>query len=368
MSTRGRVRARFVALAVGLVISVVVAVGVGVPVAAQQNQQQQQQKAPKLDKNQLQDAQALTAALDAAQAGQPPQSDFAAAIERYHFFKTSVGETYVPFTVTVDQKALTDPAVALMIRVVNKNAKPAAGSEPGKNPGLAPAAYQDLQFFALKPPVPPTAGQAQATDALSQSRFSRAFQVPGGEYDVYLGLRERNPADKKKPMLTVCKQTISVPDFNGTELQTSSVMVSDKIGAVAKVLTPQERRENPYVIGPIEINQKIGTEFAKTDELNVYFQIYNPALDAAKKPDVLVEVEFSMKQPDGTDKRIAKSEPQVINATTLNPEFDITKHQLVGGSAWPLTTFKPGKYRIDIKITDKLSGKILTRTADFSVS
>ncbi len=361
MSTRGRVRASSVAFTFGFVIALFVCGSASA---------QQKQSAPKLDKNQLQDAQALASALDAAESGQAAPTDFALAIESYHFFKTATGETYVPFTVTVDPQALTDPSVALMLRAVNRNAKLPATAEPGKKPGLPRPAYgDDLQFFALRPAIAtPAAAQAQTAAQVSPLRFRRALQVPGGDYDVYLALKERNPADKKKPKISVCKTTISVPDFNGSELQTSSVMVSDKIAATTKALTPQERRENPYIIGPLEINPRNGIEFASTEELNVYFQIYNPALDAAKKPDVLVEFAFFQKQADGTEKKIANSEPQVVNATTLPPEFDVAKHQLVGGSAWPLSRFKPGNYRVDIKITDKLSGKILTRTASFSVS
>lgn len=361
MRIRGRVRASAGALALGVVVALML---VGGMVSARQKQQ-----AAKLDKDQLQDAQALTSALAAAESGQSAPSEFATAVESYHFFKTANGQTYVPFTATVDQKALASPSVAFMLRVVARDAKPQPPAENGKKAALLPAAYEDLQFFTITPEPASTgsAGQPAAAEA-SITRFRRAFQVSGGDYDVYLALLDHNPADKKKPKIAVFKQAMSVPDFNGTELQTSSVVVSDRIEATTKVLTPQERRENPYVIGPIEINPKVGSQFASAQELNVYFQIYNPALDAAKKPDVLVEFGFVQKQPDGTEKKVANSEPQVLSATTLAPEFDITKHQLVGGSAWPLTRFKAGKYRVDIKITDKLSGKILTRTADFSVS
>jgi len=355
MSIRGRARASVGAVTFGLAVAFVFLCGA---VSAQQKPQ-----APKLDKDQLQEAQALAGALAAAESGQAAPSDFTAAIESFCFFKTADGQTYVPFTAALDQNALVSPSITFMLRAVAKGAKPQPSAENGKKPALLPAAYEDLEFLTLRP-EPASGAAAQPPTA----RVRRAFQVAGGDYDVYLALLDRNPADKKKPKIAVYKQTMSVPDFNGTEMQTSSVVVSDRIEATKKVLTPQERRENPYVIGPVEINPKVGSEFASTQELNVYFQIYNPALDAARKPDVLIEFGFVQKQPDGTEKKIANSEPQVWNATTLAPEFDITKHQLVGGSAWPLTRFKAGKYRVDIKITDKLSGKILTRTADFSVS
>jgi hypothetical protein len=383
MSTRRRACASH---ALGVIVAVALVCVSIVLVSASPATQQKPPAAPKLDKDQLQDAQALKAVLDAVQSGQAAPSDFAVAIESYSFFKTAAAQTYVPFTLTVDGKALTDPSVALMFRVVSRDARPAgdlsglrdetgdarAKLDAAKKGALAPSAYDDLEFTALKPaeaPAPagttPPAGTTQAAPVV---RMSRAFQVNGGEYDVYLALKERNPSDKKKPKVAICKRTITVPDFNGPDIGTSSVVVSDKIGPLAKPLTPQQQRENPYTIGQLEIVPKVGTEFAKTQELNVFFQIYNPGLDAARKPDVLVEFTFVQKQPDGTEKKIANSEPQILNGNTLPPQFDITKHQLVGGSAWPLEKFKTGTFRVDIKITDKVSGKILVRSADFAVS
>jgi hypothetical protein len=43
-------------------------------------------------------------------------------------------------------------------------------------------------------------------------------------------------------------------------------------------------------------------------------------------------------------------------------------HQLQAGQAVPLTSFPEGDYRLEIKVTDKLANKSLTRDVNFSVS
>ena len=58
-----------------------------------------------------------------------------------------------------------------------------------------------------------------------------------------------------------------------------------------------------------------------------------------------------------------------MNAQTLPPAFDLSMgHQLQTGQAVPLAGFPEGDYRLEIKVTDKLANKIVTRDVNFTVS
>jgi hypothetical protein len=58
----------------------------------------------------------------------------------------------------------------------------------------------------------------------------------------------------------------------------------------------------------------------------------------------------------------------VLNASTLPPQFDLTAgHQLPGSIVIPLASFQPAEYRLEIKLTDKVSGKTLIHNATFTV-
>jgi hypothetical protein len=49
--------------------------------------------------------------------------------------------------------------------------------------------------------------------------------------------------------------------------------------------------------------------------------------------------------------------------------FDLAAgHQLTGSLAVPLASFPEGDFRLELKITDKISGKTLTRESTFSVA
>ena len=86
------------------------------------------------------------------------------------------------------------------------------------------------------------------------------------------------------------------------------------------------------------------------------------------KPDVVVEYSFFTKA-GGTEKPFNRTSPQALNAQTLPPQFDVTAgHQLQAGQGVPLASFPEGDYRLEIKVTDKIASKSLTRDVNFSVS
>jgi hypothetical protein len=83
-----------------------------------------------------------------------------------------------------------------------------------------------------------------------------------------------------------------------------------------------------------------------------------------------VQVDFSFYQKEGAgEKYFNKTAPQVLNATTLPPEFSVAAgHQLPGSLVVPLASFPEGDYRLEVKVTDKPSGKTLTENINFTVA
>jgi hypothetical protein len=133
-------------------------------------------------------------------------------------------------------------------------------------------------------------------------------------------------------------------------------------------LKPEQQQDNPYVFGPMRIVPSEDGKFPKTAELNVVFWIYGAGDAASGKPDVQVDFSFYQKQAGG-DKYFNKTAPQVLNATTLPPEFSVAAgHQLPGSLVVPLASFPAGDYRLEVKVTDKPSGKTLTENINFTVA
>ena len=335
------------------------------------------QAAPQVDQKKLSDSQKkevtiIQGIVDGAISGTAAPNDLSLAWVHEDILKATGNRQYVPFTVSIDPAKLTGTNVAIYWRVVSKEqaaamtammAPPAAGAKKDDKKA-APRmtfSYEDLGTVSV------AAGQA------GPIKFSRSFTVAAGAYDVYVLMREP-PSDKKNapaPRMAVVKQSVVVPDLWNDELNTSSIIVAERIDPLPAPLTSQQMIDRPYAMGPIEIVPAIGGKFTKKDELQPFLLIYNAKTDSANKPDVTVEYNFYAKDAkEATGERFFnKTNPQELNAKTLPPQFDFAAgHQLQSGQAVPLASFPEGDYRLEIVVTDKIANKIVKRDVNFSVS
>jgi hypothetical protein len=302
-------------------------------------QAQEKKKERKLTKQEQQDAQTLLKLVDAG----TPASDLPVVWEQHHFVKAADGKTFVPFTVKADTKS----EVSLYVRAVAKNAAPPAKGMKVEYP------WDDIQFLAPGP----------------DGRFSRALSVAPGEYDVFVAIKEKSTGKEKKGEVnktTLLKRDLSVPDFTQPDLKISSVILAENVEA-AQPLDMDGQRANPYTFAGMKVTPSLEAKFKKAGELNLVFWIYGVAPTSMQKPDVQVEYSFSKKDGDGW-KYFNKTAPQMLNGSTFPPEFSLAVGHLVTGSlSIPLGSFEATDYRLEIKITDKVSGKSVTENVQFNV-
>jgi hypothetical protein len=322
----------------------------------------------KQDDQQKKEVQVVVKLADDAAAGQAGANDLGLAWVRDDVLKAQGNKQYVPFTVTVDPAKVSAGTVTFYWRVISKDAAAttaaattAAASDKAdkKDKGKPDYAYEDVSFI-------PVASQHPN----GPMRISRSFTVPAGTYDVVLIAKE--PASSQKgaqtPKTSVVKQSVTIPDFWNGELNTSSVIVAEHIETLPAPLTPQQQADRPYALGQMEILPQLDLTFNKKQELQTFMLIYNPKTNSQNKPDVMVEYNFYAKQ-GGAEKFFNKTTPQNLNGETLPPQFDIAAgHQLQSGQAVPLASFPEGEYRLEIKVTDKVANKTLTRDVNFTVT
>jgi hypothetical protein len=265
--------------------------------------------------------------------------------------------------------------VAIYVRAVSKTAAPAASPAP---PAPAPpAAGAAPAQGAAAPPAPP-ARPTYSWDTIhvieipADGKLARAIMLAPGAYDVYIGVRERvAPAPGSTPApgkMGLLRREVTVPALGGADPQTSSVILARAFEQLPAPLSAEKQEENPYVFGTLKLVPSLDHVFSKTGNLTVMFWIYNVS-QTAGKPDVVVDFSFSQKQPDGSFKYINRTKPQPMNAETLPADFNLTAgHQLLSSLVIGLKSFAEGEWRIEIKVTDKMSGKLLTKEVDFQVS
>ncbi len=324
----------------------------------------QPRKLTDAEKKEIQVVQKL---VDDSATGQSAPNDVGLTWLHEDLLKAQGNKQYLPFSVSIDSSKISGGKVTFYWRVVSKEpAAPAAApaakdaKKDDKKGGRPEYAYEDLSTI----PVP--AGQS------GPMRISRSFTVSAGDYDIYVVAKETAPekAPKNAPpqKLGLIKQSVTVPNLWNDELNTSSVIVAERIDPLPTPLTPQQQGERPYALGTMEIVPATSNKFSKKAELSTFLLIYNTKMDAANKPDVSVEYNFYAKQ-GGSEKFFNKTNPQNLNAQTLPKEWDAAQgHQLQSGQAVPLASFPEGDYRLEIKVTDKIANKTLTRDVNFSVT
>ena len=214
-------------------------------------------------------------------------------------------------------------------------------------------AWNDFDFLSLK----------------DDGKVSRAMMLPAGDYDLFVVVKDQSNGDNKQmPKSGMLRRKLSVPDFSKTELMTSSVLLGG-IDELPSALPANQQRENPYTFGPMKVTPTVNSKFAKTSELALIFWIYGAGTDAiSRRPNLTVDYSFYQKNADGTEKYFNKTAPQMLNGQTFPPEFSLAVGHLVTGSlSIPLASFETGDYRLEIKVTDKVSSKSITENVSFNV-
>jgi hypothetical protein len=295
-----------------------------------------------------------------------------------HFVKGQT-DTYIPFTLQLDKSELPAGA-AIWVRIVTPDqaasfasmvttpAKPGGNNNRNQPPARTTFAWDNGSFVDV-----PEGGKLQ-----------RAIQLRPGQYVAYIAVKEksaaaagnqrgndRNRNDKNAPpaaapgKVGLLRHELTVPDFGQGDLVTSSVIVARSVEQVSA--PPSDQESNPYVFGPMRIVPSPDGKFAKGAELSVIFWIYGAQAAAGGKPDVEIAYNFYQKMGD-SEKYFNKTAPQQLNAQTLPPEFSVAAgHQLPGSLVVPLASFPAADYRLEIKVTDKASGKSVTQNVNFTV-
>jgi hypothetical protein len=151
-----------------------------------------------------------------------------------------------------------------------------------------------------------------------------------------------------------------VPDL-ATEFTPSSILVADKVNILNAPLSMDEARERPFAFGTQELEPAADMDFTKAEELSIFFQVYNPGLNAGGKPDLTLEYNFLRKKPGQV---LQQDEPPGDQRATCRRS---STRPFSCPAASPCRSRVSRGRAPEIKITDKTSNKVLTQNVKFNV-
>jgi len=308
-----------------------------------------------------------------------------------HFLRGPERKTYIPFTLKIEEAPGAFKAAAMYVRVAPRGDLGRAGKkgEGGQNllgvptgempinsperrlgSGAPTAADASLMLRSLSSMTSPNGYPYEASygvETVSMRDGSATLQsglaLLPGDYDLYIALVERDRKGDRKH--AVLKQSVRVPDLATPALRMSSIILADRVESLTRAVPAEERPLRPYVFGSSEIVPALDDELTQDEVLQVAFLIYDAAPDDGGMPDVRVEYRLFQQNFFG-ERLLGATPPQTFNHSTLPTSFDVRSgQQLAPTQALPLKTYKPGTYRLAIRVTDNRTGAIAEESLGF---
>ena len=145
---------------------------------------------------------------------------------------------------------------------------------------------------------------------------------------------------------------VPVPQYGDDKLSNSSLILADLI----QPLPTTQVGSGPFVIGGTKVRPSVTNTFTRDQTLGIYMQVYNLGLDAqTHKPSLNVQYEILK---DG--KPILDQAEDAANLKRASQQFTIEKNM-------PLKALTPGKYMVQIKVTDNITKQTVSPSSSFEI-
>jgi hypothetical protein len=177
--------------------------------------------------------------------------------------------------------------------------------------------------------------------------YQEAVPLHSGRYKLTLVLK-----DDLNGHMGSMEMGVVVPRFEEDKLSNSSLIVADLI----QPLPTSQVGTGPFVIGGTKVRPSVNQTFTRDQKLGLYMQVYNLGVDAkTHKPSLDVQYEL---MKDGKTLLSQPEDPAKLKEASQ--QFTVQK-------TMPLAMLQPGKYTMQIKITDNLKKQSVSPSTTFEV-
>ncbi len=185
----------------------------------------------------------------------------------------------------------------------------------------------------------------------NRSMYQKAISLPPGQrYKLDLVLKDVNSKS-----IGTTSLGLNVPKYDEDGLHSSTIILAN---SVTQAPTNSDRLEQ-YVIGDMKVLPNVKSEYLEGQNLIPYLQVYGMAVDQTSLEPSL-DVTFILRNGDEIIKEI-KGTPE------NSAQFFYGQRVVILGKI-PLTAFKPGKYSLEVKVTDNIAGRSISTFTDFKVN
>jgi GWxTD domain-containing protein len=179
--------------------------------------------------------------------------------------------------------------------------------------------------------------------------YQKAVPMSPGLYRLDIVIKDVNSGN-----VGVVNTRLAVPRFQDDELSTSTLILADQIQRVSI----KDIGLGQFVIGDVKVRPKLDGVFAVNEGMGVFLQVYNLKVDdKTHKSDTSVQYRV-MKE---------KTSDAVLKFDFPTAKLPDHGEELTLENVLTLGSLAPGKYNLEVQVTDNISKQSITKSSEFSV-
>jgi GWxTD domain-containing protein len=193
------------------------------------------------------------------------------------------------------------------------------------------------------------------------SIYQKAVPLSPGLYRLDIVLKDVNSNN-----VGVVNTRLAVPRFQDDQLSSSSLILADEIQRVSM----KDIGLGQFVLGDVKVRPKLDQAFLASDDMGVFLQVYNLKVDEkTHKADASVQYRVKKLGDAGGagSSGGANEAPPVLKFDLASDKFPEHGEELTLENMITLGSLAPGRYKLEVAVTDNLAKQTITPTTDFTV-
>ena len=176
------------------------------------------------------------------------------------------------------------------------------------------------------------------------SVYQKAVPLRPGLYKLDLVIKDVNSGN-----VGVTNSALRVPRYTENQLAASTLIIADQIERVPA----RQIGMGQFVIGASKVRPRMDATFTQADRMGFYMQVYNLGID-----------ETSHKSNAAIEYRIRKDGKEIAKQAETSDQLAQGGEQLTIEKTISLANFAPGKYKIEVQVTDNVRATACTIAAE----
>jgi GWxTD domain-containing protein len=183
----------------------------------------------------------------------------------------------------------------------------------------------------------------------TSSIYQKAVPLSPGLYRLDIVVKDVNNGN-----VGVVNTRLAVPRFEDDKLSTSTLILADQIQRVSA----KDIGLGQFVLGDIKVRPKMDGSFTPNENMGVFLQVYNLKVDEkTHKADATVQFRVT---------REKETEP-VLRFDLPPSKLPEHGEEMTLENVVTLGSLTPGKYSMEVAVTDNLAKETITKASNFTV-